>query len=367
MPTPMIKVLISAGGSGGHLFPMISVAQAISEKYGNVQIRFVGTKRRIEAKVLPQYGYKTHYINIRGFYRSGIRSTLLSLILLPLAILKSMLIIIRFRPHVVLGSGSFTSGPVLLAALILCRRTAIQEQNASPGLTNRFLGRFSDIAFLATEPKDKNIFKNYIVTGNPIRKSIHQLSETNVEISLSPIKIYLVGGSQGAHKLNQALIECLPKLEPYSDRISIHHQTGEKDFKEIREVYSKSSVEGTATEFIDDIELAYKDASLIISRSGSVVFEFLAAGKPSILIPIPWSSGDHQKSNAETLVSANAAKMIEERELTGNSLFAAIEQCILNPEKLIEMGKNARSLYTGNSADKIAEELSGFFPKISEN
>jgi UDP-N-acetylglucosamine--N-acetylmuramyl-(pentapeptide) pyrophosphoryl-undecaprenol N-acetylglucosamine transferase len=355
-----LRVLIAGGGTGGHLFPGISIAEELLE-HRQCDIRFVGTKRGLEARVIPESPYRLYTIAVAGLYRVGLRKKLITLCKLPYAFLKSFWILLSFRPHLVIGIGGYASGPILALSVILGKRTIIQEQNATPGMTNRILGKYVKLAFIPFA-QSSHLFKNPVVTGNPIRKAIGQAALEPPSSISETIVISIVGGSQGAHIINATMAEILSSLDQSRFKIEIIHQTGKSDYQQLCEEYKKyPDLRSEVTEFVNDMVGLYRRTHLFISRAGSMINEIIAMGKASILIPIAMSSGDHQKQNALVLTKANAAVMIEESELDSKTLLEAITRLVTSPQMLGKMGENAARLYQGDAANKIATTILDHF------
>ncbi len=350
-----LKVLIAGGGTGGHLFPGMSIAEALEDKR-SCDIRFVGTTKGIEMRAIPKTHYQLYTIPVSGLYRVGFLKKVKTLLKLPLAVLKSLLILLSFRPHLVVGIGGYASGPVMALSVLLRKRTIIQEQNAHPGMTNRLLGKMVELSFIPFAQSLK-LFKNPIVVGNPIRKAITESAANSSPPSQEPIVISIVGGSQGAHILNKVVVESLPQLAKYAGEIQIIHQTGQNDYDWVESEYQKHpQIKAQVSEFIDDMAALYQKSSLFISRAGSMINEIIAMGRASILVPIAISSGDHQKENARTMAEAGAGIMIEEKEFNPDHLVKTLESLFVDKSKLQSMGLKARELYRGDSAAKIVDE-----------
>lgn len=348
-----LRILIAGGGTGGHLFPGISIAEEFLDQK-QCDIRFVGTKRGLEYKILPKTSFPLYTIPISGLYRVGFKKKLLTLIKLPFAIFKSFALLLTFRPHLVIGIGGYASGPVLAMAIALRKKTMIQEQNAFPGMTNRILGKYVDLAFVPFDNVKKH-FRKAIVVGNPIREAIKKSAPSTHITPPELTVISIIGGSQGAHVINQAIAGILVDLKKSDLNVKIIHQTGKTDFHWLKEQYEKHQFANSdVLEFVDDMVELYKQSHLIISRAGaSSINEIIAMGKASILIPIAISSGDHQKENAKVMSEAMASVMIEEKELSPHLLLDTIKKLVGKPESLIDMGNSARSLYSGDAAQKI--------------
>lgn len=355
-----VRVLIAGGGTGGHLFPGMSIAEELAERFP-CDIRFVGTSKGIESRILPQTDFKLYTIPISGLYRVGIKRKIQTLLKLPIAFLKSLKILIIFRPNLVIGIGGYASGPVLALALLLRKNTVIQEQNAYPGMTNRLLGKYVQLAFVPFK-RSESLFKHPVIVGNPIRKAIRVASPSTHQKIPGKIVIAIVGGSQGARVINKTVAERLPVLNEKKLPIKIVHQTGKWDFDWLKAQYGQfDQVEADVVEFIDDMVSLYQQSHLFICRAGSMINEIIAMGKASILVPIAISSGDHQRENARLMADAGAAIMIEEKDLTSESLFGYISEFVKNPQDLITMGNKARGLYQGDSAEKIVSAIQSRF------
>ncbi len=348
-----LRILIAGGGTGGHLFPGISIAEEFKDQK-QCDIRFVGTKRGLEYKILPKTPFHLYTIPISGLYRVGFKKKLLTLLKLPFAIFKSIAVLLIFRPHLVIGIGGYASGPVLAVAIVLRKKTIIQEQNAFPGMTNRILGKYVDLAFVPFE-NVKQHFRHAVVVGNPIREAIKKSAPFTHTTPPERTVISIIGGSQGAHVINKGVAGMLAALAQSELNVKIIHQTGKGDYLWLKEEYNNNQdLEANVLEFVDDMVEFYRQSHLIISRAGaSTINEIIAMGKASILIPIAVSSGDHQRENAKVMTEANASIMIEEKNLTPERLLEAITHLVQKPESLIEMGNSARGLYGGDAAQKI--------------
>ncbi|MDH5560762.1 MAG: undecaprenyldiphospho-muramoylpentapeptide beta-N-acetylglucosaminyltransferase [Deltaproteobacteria bacterium] len=358
----MLRILIAGGGTGGHIFPGLAIAEAFKEKLA-CDIRFAGTNRPIDQKVIPKAGYRLYTLSVSGLYRVGALKKFQSLLKLPFTFLQSFLILLFFRPHIVIGVGGYASGPILALALLLGKKTIIQEQNAFPGLTNRLLGKWVDLAFVPFEGLER-LFKNPVIVGNPLRKAIQDLAEQVDSRSWEKIFISVIGGSQGANSINRTVTGALPDLVKLKDRITLFHQTGENDFEEVREKYEKhKDLSSQVVSFCEDMPDIYSKSHLVICRSGSIINELIAAKRASILIPIAQSSGNHQLENAKIMLSKNCALMIEQKDLTQKSLFKVIEDLVHEPEKIKSMGENAGKLNKGNAAKLIVERILDILPK----
>ena len=355
-----LRILFAGGGSGGHIFPGISVAEEFQERC-NCDIRFVGANKEIERKIILPKGYKLYTIPVSGIYRVGILKKIITLLKLPVAIVKSYFILSSFRPHLVIGLGGYVSGPLLSLAILLQKKTIIQEQNAFPGITNRLLGKLVPLAFVPFEGMHP-LFNNPVVVGNPIRKAIREASKVDFQRDAGKTVITIIGGSQGSRVLNEAMIDLLPFLDSVSDKIEIIHQTGKLDFERVKSAYEKfPNIKSDVSTFIDNMADLYLKSNLIFCRAGSIINEIIAVGRASILVPIPHSSGNHQLENAKKMEQYHASVLLEQKDLSKEKLESTIKDLLENPEKIEAMEKNARSLYLGESASMIVEKTIEYF------
>ena len=348
--------MIAGGGTGGHLFPGIALAEEFLRRNREHRILFVGTSRGLEARILDKLGFSLETIDVAGIKGKGPVRTLQALLRIPKSLLQSIRIVRRFAPDLVIGVGGYASGPAVMAAHWMGVRTALAEQNALPGLTNRILGRFVDRVFLSFPETEKSFRKEKVtVTGNPIRSRFFtKESERSRLPGLFTLLVF--GGSQGAHAINQALLAALDHLESMRDRLKIVHQTGEGDLEEISKAYLGRGMNAEALPFIMDMASAYRAADLVICRAGATsIAEITAIGKAAVLIPFPHAVEDHQTKNAEVLVRAGAAEMIPERELSGRRLAEAVRAYAENPERIRRMEERSSGLGNAGAAAGIVD------------
>jgi UDP-N-acetylglucosamine--N-acetylmuramyl-(pentapeptide) pyrophosphoryl-undecaprenol N-acetylglucosamine transferase len=350
-----MKVIIAGGGTGGHIFPAISIAEEISKRDRLNEILFVGTKKGLENELLSKRGYKIEHISAQGIKGSGLKKGITALFAAFKGLLDSVRIIRGFGPDVVLGVGGYVSGPMVLAASLRGIPTAICEQNSYPGITNRILGKFVNKVF-ATFDESFMFFprRKTVITGNPVRADI--LSSRRIKEEPGTITILVFGGSQGAHKLNRSVPEALAKLER-SD-ISVIHQTGERDYGLVKDAYERNHIQAQALRFIDDMAGAYGEADFVIGRAGAgTIAEITALGKPSLLIPYPHATNNHQLENARVLERAGAAAVIEDNDADPENLFRALTN-LLQIDKLNVMASKAHDLGRPDAASAIVDEIS---------
>lgn len=354
-----MRLIIAGGGTGGHLFPGIAVADEFLARSPENEVLFVGTERGIEARLLPKLGYKLALISASGMKGMGTVKKIMSAGRLLYGYSQSRKILKEFRPDLVLGVGGYASAPIVLAARGMGIRRFIHEQNALPGLTNKVLGRFVDGVFISM-PESESFFPKEItqMTGNPIRKEILWGFQERVRSVGDTFSILVFGGSAGAQRVNSALLEALPHLEGVKGKLRITHQTGEKDAARVREGYQAQGVQAQVLSFIDDMSAAYGAADLVICRAGATtIAEVTACGKGCIFIPFPFAADDHQRKNAESLVHKNAGVMILEEDLTGERLAEKILDLMEHPDQLADMEKNARAMAQLDAAQAIVAAM----------
>jgi UDP-N-acetylglucosamine--N-acetylmuramyl-(pentapeptide) pyrophosphoryl-undecaprenol N-acetylglucosamine transferase len=374
-----MKLIIAGGGTGGHLFPGIAVAEEFLSRDPANEVLFVGTERGIEARAVPAAGYPFELISAAGIRGKGTLSQLKGAAMMVFGYAQSRKILKSFRPDMVLGVGGYASLPMVLAARGMQIPRFIHEQNAIPGQTNRLLARFASKVFITLEESARYFpAATTLLTGNPLRRQILDMIET-VNPPQPPFDkggeklphlqgegrggdgvfhLFIFGGSQGAHAINAAMIESLPYLKESRVRLLITHQTGEKDCAEVTAAYRSAGVEAVVTPFISDMAAEYAKADLIICRAGATtIAEVTACGKASLFIPFPHAVDDHQRKNAEALLKKDACFMMLERELTGESLAETIRNLTDDPDLVRRTGALALSLARLNAARIIIDEM----------
>lgn len=346
-----MKVLFAAGGTGGHIYPAIAVAKEVLQRDANSTIRFVGTAKGLETKLVPQNGFELSTIDSAGLKNVGLVGKLKGLLVLPKSFLEARKLLKEFKPDVVVGAGGYVTGPVLLMASLMKIPTLVMDSNALPGFTNRQLARFVDKAALTFEESLKFFPNKGVVTGNPVRK---EFFEVQPKARGEKVNLLIFGGSQGARAINLAMVDALKNLP--QDKLNIVHQTGELDFEKIEKSYKDANWQADIRRYITDMVAEFAKADLVICRAGATTCaELAAAGKVGIMIPLPTAADDHQRKNAEALQNAGAAKMILQFDLTGASLAKEIENLINSPEKITEMERNAKSLAKADAAEKAVD------------
>jgi UDP-N-acetylglucosamine--N-acetylmuramyl-(pentapeptide) pyrophosphoryl-undecaprenol N-acetylglucosamine transferase len=346
-----MRALIAAAGTGGHIYPGIAVAKEILRRDEKSQIRFVGTARGLENRLVPQAGFELSIIDSAGLKSVGAVARARGLAILPRSFYGARRIIREFRPDVVIGAGGYVSGPVLLTAALMNLPTMVLESNALPGWTNRKLARFIDQAAVTFEASLPFFRGKGVVTGNPVRREFFEIPARQREAGQFSLLIF--GGSQGAHAVNEAMVAALPELEAQRSILRITHQTGEADFERVRSAYLEAGwgEQAEARRYIDDMVKSFAGADLVICRAGATTTaELIAAGKAAIMIPFPLAADDHQRKNAEALEAQGAARMILQKDLTGARLAEEIRQLVQLPDELEKMEAASRKLARGDAA-----------------
>jgi len=350
-----MRMLLAGGGTGGHLFPAVAVAQRLLETEYGAQVLFVGTERGIEANILPKLGLPLKTIDISGFVGKGPAAKLAILPQLVKSVRQSQRILDDFRPHMVMGVGGYASAPVLLAAKLKGIPFLIHEQNAWPGLANRLLGRWAERICLSFADTDRAFHHGRtVLTGNPLRQGM----EDCPAITAGEPQLLVFGGSRGAQAINQLLLQVLPPLEGFRGRLRIVHQTGAEDLEKIRQGYRQANWDDAGVvPFIDDMAGAYAAAHLVICRSGATtIAELTACGRPAILIPYPFAAADHQTGNARALAHRGAALLLPQVDLTAERLARVIGDLLDDRQRLLTMAATARSLGRRGATDLVLAE-----------
>jgi UDP-N-acetylglucosamine--N-acetylmuramyl-(pentapeptide) pyrophosphoryl-undecaprenol N-acetylglucosamine transferase len=341
-----LRILIMAGGTGGHVFPALAVARELRER--GHEVSWLGTQRGLEAELVPQAGFPIDYISIAGLRGKGLTGWLLAPWRLSVALFQALAILRRRRPAMVLGMGGFVTGPGGVAARLSGRPLVIHEQNAIAGLTNRLL---SHLAQMVLEAFPDTFAGGHVrFTGNPVRGDIMQVAEPDVRYAThsGPIRLFVLGGSLGAMVFNQTLPKALALL-PEAIRPQVRHQTGKKHLQATEASYDEAGVTAELLPFIDDMAAMYEWADLVLCRSGALtVSELAIAGVPALLVPFPFAVDDHQSANGRYLADEGAAQLIPQNTLNEESLAGMIREYCAEPEqgreKLREMAKRARML-----------------------
>jgi UDP-N-acetylglucosamine--N-acetylmuramyl-(pentapeptide) pyrophosphoryl-undecaprenol N-acetylglucosamine transferase len=350
-----MKLLIAGGGTGGHLFPAVALAEQWQARFPGEEILFVGTNNPMEMTALAKRGYNHVGIPVEGLKGRGLWRQIRSLVRIPKAFFQALGIIRRFDPFVVVGVGGYASGPVILAAKFLGKKVVIHEQNMIPGLTNQMLARFADRICISF-PDTMRLFKSskVVVTGNPVRSNILATKEKHGKAD--GFKVLVVGGSQGAHAINCRVVEALGHLKN-PEKMSFVHQTGEKDVGWVRRAYQDRGLAAAVEAFIEEMPDAYRWADVVICRAGATtVAELTAMGKPAIFIPFPFAADNHQERNARYVEKSGGGEVLLERDLDGKTLASKLEAYAADPEALKAMSLRAGALGRPEAAWLVIEE-----------
>jgi UDP-N-acetylglucosamine--N-acetylmuramyl-(pentapeptide) pyrophosphoryl-undecaprenol N-acetylglucosamine transferase len=346
-----MHVLIAAGGTGGHIYPGIAVAREAMRRDDSSVVRFVGTARGLERRLVPQAGFELSIIESAGLKNVGMRARLRGLALLPKSFVAARRVIRDSHPDIVVGAGGYVSGPVLLTAALMGLPTLVMDSNALPGWTNRVLARFVDKAAVSFAEALGYFRGKGVLTGNPVRAEFFEIPPR--QRNGQQLALLVFGGSQGARAINEAMIAALPQLASWKSGLRITHQTGETEYERVRQGYEAATWGENADvrPYIDNMVTEFARADLIICRAGATTSaELVAAGKAAIMIPFPLAADDHQRKNAEALEAAGAARMILQKDLTGARLAAEIASFVAAPEEITRMEQRSRQLARRDAA-----------------
>jgi len=358
-----VKILIAGGGTGGHFFSGVAVGEAFEARSPDNQVIYVGTRQGIEARVGPEQGHDVRFIDALPLRGEPFGRKLVALLLLPLAMLQAALLILKERPRMVVGVGSYASFPVVLAARLLFRRTGIVELNSIPGLANRTLGRLVHRIFIAfEEARSRFPARRTVITGNPIRGKVVELLtlESTGTVGIGDrLKVLVVGGTHGARPLNRAFVEL---AEAASDtlrrKLVVIHQTGERDEERVRTAYEQAGIDHRVEPFIHEMAEAYRSADLVVCRAGALtVSELMISRRGSVLVPWPKAAHNHQEANARALVEAGAGEMILQSQLSGERLAETLERLLKNRRDLQMMAWRAGELARPQAATEVVDEM----------
>ena len=363
-----VSVLIAGGGTGGHLYPGIAVARALLARVPNAQVTFVGTAAGIESRVVAREGFTLDVIRSAGLKGKSLPSLARGVALLPASALDAWRVLSRRRPSVVIGVGGYSSGPVVALAALRRIPTLLMEQNAVPGLTNRLLASVVSAAAVTYEASLATFRGKAFVAGNPVRpeffrgEAYEEGQRSNVKGAVdSPpgaARVLVFGGSQGAHAINVAMVEAAPRLAAAAPAVAITHQSGERDLEMVRDGYRRAGLEARVEPFLFAMDREMNAADLVVCRSGATTLaELTASARPSILIPFPGATDDHQRKNAEALASAGAATLIDQRELTGERLAREILSLAGNDVDRRRMSEAAAKMARPNAAGVIVDRI----------
>jgi UDP-N-acetylglucosamine--N-acetylmuramyl-(pentapeptide) pyrophosphoryl-undecaprenol N-acetylglucosamine transferase len=352
-------ILIAAGGTGGHIFPALAIARALRER--DIPVQWVGSPGGMEATVVPEASFDLHTIKVTALRGRGLRARLRSVVNVVRALVLSAGLIRRVKPRAVLGMGGYVSGPVCLAARLCGKRLLVHEQNAVSGYTNRILKRFAN-RVLEAVPGTFAPASDVVHTGNPVRREILAIDDPQQRLgarlsgsSDEAIRLLVLGGSQGAQKLNETVPAALQAVPV---KLEIRHQAGASRQAQTQQLYQNATHQSSVVQFIDEMAEAYGWADLVICRAGAMtVAELAAAGVASILVPFPYAVDDHQTANARHLERAGAAVIMQESEMNDARLAELVSQLCGDRPALLQMALAARKLACGDATQRIVNEL----------
>ncbi|MEW6108679.1 MAG: undecaprenyldiphospho-muramoylpentapeptide beta-N-acetylglucosaminyltransferase [Nitrospirota bacterium] len=354
-------MIIAGGGTGGHLFPGLALAEEFKRRDKTTEVVFVGTEHGIEARIIPREGYPIEFLRSEGIVGISFMKKIKAILKLFLSFVDAGRIITAVAPDIVIGVGGYASGAVVLVANMKSIPAMIHEQNSVPGLTNRILGKFVR-NICVTYQESLSFFSpgKTFLTGNPIRAKILKGDRESAcrlfSLDRDMFTVFIFGGSSGARSINRAMVNALNHMSDLKEKIQFLHQTGDRDYENIRDAYRKAGIKGTVAPFIYQMAEAYAVADVVISRAGATTLaELTALGKPAILVPYPYAAGRHQELNAIKLREMGAALMIPDNELKGETIARHIRDMYENDSSRIEMQKSSRGLGRPDASAKIVD------------
>ncbi len=365
--TKALRIVIAGGGTGGHLFPGIAIAQEFIKRNSKNRVLFAGAGKPFEISVLSETGFEHTSITAEGIKGRGVINQIASISIIPKGIIESIRFLKRFRPDIVIGVGGYAAGPVAMGAWLMGIKIVVHEQNILPGITNRLLSFFADRMYVSFKDTRTTVHpKKILVTGNPVRREILECAfkeksnggpESEAAFGQGrPFKVLIIGGSQGAHSINLAVMEALGRVKD-KNAFFFTHQTGLQDEEMVEKAYREHHISSTVKPFFNDMAQRYSNADLVICRAGATtVAEVTSLGKGVIFIPFPHAADNHQVLNARTLADTGAAEMILDKDLSGEALAERIEHYASHPEALNRMASRAGKLGKPDAARVIVDD-----------
>jgi UDP-N-acetylglucosamine--N-acetylmuramyl-(pentapeptide) pyrophosphoryl-undecaprenol N-acetylglucosamine transferase len=352
-----MRVVIAGGGTGGHVIPALAIGRELQARFG-AELLFIGTSRGIETRLVPQAGFTLKLVEVGALKNVSPLTRVKTLTYLPRAVLAASKMLNDFHADVVIGVGGYASGPAMVAAILKRIPTLAFEPNAVPGFANRAVGRWVSAAAVHFE-ESRRYFKNAKVTGVPVRREFFDLPQQS---EVHAPTLLITGGSQGARAINHVVCASLELLKAQVKQLFVIHQTGERDYNEVRAAYDSAGISAEIAPFIDDMPGAFARADVLLCRSGaSTVAEVAAAGKVAIFVPFPFAADDHQLRNAEALASKGAALVLAERDLKPDTLVAAIANLVNDAERLKKMS----ALSLQQSHPEAVSQIAGMVEAIA--
>jgi UDP-N-acetylglucosamine--N-acetylmuramyl-(pentapeptide) pyrophosphoryl-undecaprenol N-acetylglucosamine transferase len=353
-----VTLVVAGGGTGGHLYPGIAVARELLRRQPAARVSFAGTAHGIEARVVPREGFELDVIRSAGLKGKSLAARLRGAALVPAGLAGAWRLLSARRPHVVLGVGGYSSGPVVLAAAVRGIPTMVLEQNVVPGLTNRLLARVVRAAAVAFDDTLPFFRRRGFVAGNPVRAEFFETGGASGIPADAGRRVLVLGGSQGARAINRTLREAAPLMTRRVPDFELVHQTGARDLAGVREDYQRAGFSARVEAFIDEVAAEMRAADLVICRAGATTLaELAAAGRPALLIPFPGATDDHQRRNAGALAAAGAAVVIDERDLTPTRLADAAVAILADATQRRAMGEAMRRFARPDAAARIVDRV----------
>jgi UDP-N-acetylglucosamine--N-acetylmuramyl-(pentapeptide) pyrophosphoryl-undecaprenol N-acetylglucosamine transferase len=356
-----MRIIITGGGTGGHLFPGIALATALQQREKECQIMFIGTRRQLDRETLAGFDFLCESVSCMGLKGKGLLHRLKSLASLPAAVLQAGRIVQQFKPDLVFGVGGYVTGPVLLAARLQGIPTCIHEQNSVPGLANRMISRFVSRVFISIPAVSFPIRQEKIVfSGNPVRREILAAAEDRVRQPLAERKkktLLVMGGSLGAHRINLLMLDAMAILgQECQQAVTLIHQTGSADADRVRGGYAAAGIKAEVAPFFKDMAALYRRADLVVARAGATSLAELAVmGLPALLIPYPYATDDHQAKNGQYYAAGGGACMYRETELDAALLAGKIAELLTDSEKLNNMAEAMEKMAKPDATDRILD------------
>jgi len=352
-----LGVVVAGGGTGGHLFPGIAVAQRFAAKIAGARLLFVGTGRPFESAAVGRAGFAHHAVAVEGIKGRGWKKALAAAFKVPRALLESMRLLARFRPHLIFGVGGYASAPTVAAGWLTGKAVVLQEQNLLPGIANRILSPLAQRVYVSFPETAAHFPRRKVrVCGNPVRREVIDAAKRSAGRRNGGLTVLILGGSQGAHGINTAVVDALAHIE-HRSRLRFIHQTGEADRVGVRAAYAEAGIEADVRAFFHDVGRIFGEADLVICRAGATtVAELTAIGKAVVFVPFPHAADDHQTKNAASLARRGAAEMIVEAELTGAGLARKIDNFIQCSEALQTLARRARQFGRPEAAEVIVDD-----------
>jgi len=351
-----MRLIVTGGGTGGHLFPGIAVATALRQRIAATRVLFIGTSRLLDQQALAGLGFEVMALDCGGVKGLRAIAKLRSLLMLPGAVWQALRMLRRFKPDLVFGVGGYVTGPVLLAARMLGIPIGIHEQNSVPGMANRLAGRLADRIFISLPCIPSFPAGKTVRTGNPVRQEI--LAAAALEKpAAAPPTLLVLGGSQGAHRVNTLMMEAMEKLTRDQVSLQLIHQTGATDQEMVAQCYRQLGLAAEVVPFIRDMAGAYSRADLVVSRAGATTLAELAVmGLPALLIPYPFAADNHQVTNGEYYAKGGGCRVLEEAGLTGEILARFLSERLHNSEELHTMAASMKTMAMPDATGRIVDE-----------